>query len=93
MVVVHTFDPNVRRQRQVYFSEFETSLVYRVRSRIARTVIQRRETLSRKTKIWQTCVCVWSSTCMEATGQFMRVNSNSPPTLWVLEPGLCRLPT
>ena len=34
---------------------------------------------------------------MEATGQFIRVNSNSP-TLWVLELelrllGLCRLPT
>ena len=36
-VVVHAFNPTLRRQRQAELCEFEASLVYRASSRTART--------------------------------------------------------
>ena len=49
-IVAHTLIPALGRQRQADLCEFEASLVYRVSSRTARTVIQR-NSVSKQTKI------------------------------------------
>ena len=51
-----TLIPELGRQSKVYLWEFEISLVYRVNSRIARTISQRNPLLKEKVGI-MICVC------------------------------------
>ena len=48
--MAHTFNPALRRQTQADLSEFETSLVYQVSFRTARTVTQRNPVWKNKNK-------------------------------------------